>query len=84
MTPGMVGGMSKGNPRVILRVEPRLLALVQAEISRVNERRRAEPYELSSWVRQAMIEKLRHGARSRGGDGVAELAELEAFAEVGR
>ena len=75
-------GMNKGNPRIILRMEPRLLELVTAEVERTNARRRGQPYTLSAWIRQAAIDKLKHTARSRGA-AAADLAELDAFPETG-
>jgi hypothetical protein len=72
------GGMNKGNPRVILRMEPRLLALVAAEVERSKLHRKGQPHDRSTWIRQACIDRLKHSARSRGADS-AELAELDAF-----
>lgn len=83
MTPGMIGGMAnKGNPKVVVRFEPELLALVSAEVDRTNEKRRDQPFTLSAWLRQAAIDKLRHSARSRGAS-TADLAKLDAFPETG-
>jgi hypothetical protein len=73
---------NKGSPTVTLRFEPELLALLDAEIDRTSGRRKGPPYTRSTWMRQAVIDKLRHAARSRGAD-AADLADLDAFPETG-
>jgi hypothetical protein len=74
--------MNKGNPRIILRCEPRLLELLALELERTNSRRKGRPFDRSAWIRQAMIDKLRHSARARGAS-TGELADLDAFPETG-
>jgi hypothetical protein len=74
--------MNKGNPRVIFRVEQRLLDLIGLELERANARRRGQPFDRSAWMRQAIIDKLKHGARSRGGS-IEELRDLDVFPETG-
>ncbi len=58
-------GVSKGNRKVVVRIEPTLWALIEEEISRAESDPIRPPYTVSSWVRQAMIDKLRHADRSR-------------------
>ncbi len=73
---------NKGNPRYVVRFEPRLLELMLAEIDITNARRKGPPFKVAQWIRQACIDKLKHAARSRRAD-LAELAELDAFPETG-
>jgi hypothetical protein len=42
-----------------------LLARIDAEIEKNNERRTEEPYDRASWIRQAIEERLLHLERSR-------------------
>lgn len=57
--------MSKGSPRVTLRIPDAELQQVLACIDRANEYRRGEPYDLTSWILAAIREKMAHGKRSR-------------------
>lgn len=57
--------MSKGNPRVILRLTPKVIAHIEHAIDCANERRKEAPYDLSSWIRHAIKEKLEKLARGR-------------------
>jgi hypothetical protein len=76
---------NKGNPRYVVRFEPRLLELMLDEIDSTNARRKGLPFKVAQWIRQACIDKLKHSARSRRADlaELAELAELDAFPETG-
>lgn len=59
--------MSKGNPKVVLRLTPELLAQVHSAIERNNLTRTDEPYDVSEWIRQAIRERLDKQERSRKG-----------------
>ena len=74
--------MNDGNPRVILRMPQKILDLVKAEVDRSKLHRKSGGFDRSSWIRQAVIDKLRHSARSRGAS-AADLADLDAFPETG-
>jgi hypothetical protein len=58
-------GVSKGNRKVVVRIEPALWALIEEEIGRAESDPLRPPHTVSSWVRQAMLDKLRHADRSR-------------------
>jgi hypothetical protein len=57
--------MSRGSPRVCIRLQPDLLAAVQSALSRANESRREEAYDLTSWITHAIQQKLDHLRRSQ-------------------
>jgi hypothetical protein len=57
--------MSRGNPITLLRLPPDLLRLIDEEVIRQNAFRPGEPYTRSSWIRQALKERLDHLARAR-------------------
>jgi hypothetical protein len=57
--------MSRGSPRVCIRLQPDLLAAVQSAVSRANASRREEPYDLTSWITHAIQVKLDHLRRSQ-------------------
>lgn len=57
--------MSAGSKIVNVRFEDELLKKMTEEINRVNARRRKEPYRISTFIRDAVREKLAHYARSR-------------------
>jgi hypothetical protein len=57
--------MANGSKVVPCRIPGDLLAQIEAEIARVNKRRTDEPFNLSSWLRQAILEKLDHSRRGR-------------------
>lgn len=61
--------MSKGNPKIIIRVSPDTLAKIREAIDSNNVRRGAEPYDLSGWIRQAIEERLAKLERGRKGSG---------------
>lgn len=56
--------MSKGNPRVTLRLDRPLLEQVEEAVGKANKTRKAEPYDVSSWIRACILEKLAHLRRS--------------------
>ncbi len=77
------GSYSEGSPRVIIRIEPELLDLIQAQIGRSRlHRRTGQPHNVSTWLRQAAIDRLKHSARARGAS-TADLANLNAFPDEG-
>jgi hypothetical protein len=79
----MASSKGKGSPRVILRIEPQLLDLIQAEIERSRlHRRTGQPHNVSTWLRQAAIDRLKHSARARRAS-TADLANLNAFPDEG-
>lgn len=55
--------MSVGSPKVVVRLSPKLLGTINAEIAMSNKR--GKPYTLSEFVRKAVCEKLKHLARGR-------------------
>lgn len=58
--------MSRGTPLTPLRLSTELLARIDAEVARQNETRIGEPYNRTSWIRQAIEERLAKLARGRG------------------
>jgi len=56
--------MSKGNPRVILRMPAAELAELEKFIAASNERRRGEPWTMSDFIRAAVREKIAKMGRS--------------------
>jgi hypothetical protein len=50
--------MSKGNPKIQIRLTVDDLALIESSIHSANLRRPDVPYDVSSWVRHAIREKL--------------------------
>jgi len=74
--------MNKGNPKIVVRLPPRLQELLTAEIARTNTNRRGPLFDQSSWLRQAILDKLKHSARARRAS-TGELAELDAFPRNG-
>lgn len=57
--------MAKGNPIVPLRLNPKLIAIVDAAIASANVVRKEEPYTRSSWIKEAIRQKLSHLDRSK-------------------
>lgn len=57
--------MAKGNPIVPLRIEPALLAEIDAAIASRNDHTALAPYDRSAFIRAAIREKLDHYKRSR-------------------
>lgn len=57
--------MSKGNPKILVRVPTELLTEIAMVIESANIGRKEEPYTLSSWVRHCIDAKLRHLRRSK-------------------
>jgi hypothetical protein len=84
LPPGRLRGMNKGNDRKVIRFEPRLMALIEAELARARANPRARQFVFAQWVRQACIDRLKHAARSRGGaTSAADLADLDALPDTG-
>jgi hypothetical protein len=57
--------MSSGSTIIQVRFPDDLLTSLLVEIDRVNRLRTHEPYNTSSWIRQAVADKLAHCARGR-------------------
>jgi len=57
--------MTKGNAKVIFRVPTAMLSEMREAIERHNRRTREEPWDLSTFVRNCIRDKLRHMKRSR-------------------
>ena len=57
--------MSKGSQVVPVRIPMELLDLINAAIESRNDASPQEPMNLSSWIRAAVREKLRHLVRGR-------------------
>lgn len=57
--------MSKGSQVVPVRITRELLDLINAAIESRNDASPQEPMSLSSWIRAAINEKLRHLVRGR-------------------
>lgn len=63
-TPQGAKGMAKGSKIVQVRIPDKMLDAMIIALDKANERRREAPYDMSSWVRAAIVEKLAHLARS--------------------
>jgi hypothetical protein len=57
--------MSRGTPLTPIRLSADLVALIDAEVARQNATRADPPYNRSSWIRQAIQQRLDHLARAR-------------------
>lgn len=57
--------MSVGNPKVVVRMSPKLQHLVQSEVDARNFGKVGKAYTISDFVRSAVSEKLKHLARGR-------------------
>lgn len=57
--------MSKGSKIVPVRIPDELYELMQHAIICINERRREEPYDVSSFIRMCIRHKLDHRIRSK-------------------
>jgi len=57
--------MSKGNPKIIVRIPPELIDLMDLAIASRNLMTRDEIWTRSDWLRKAILEKLKHIKRSR-------------------
>lgn len=57
--------MAKGNPIVLVRLTPEILAQIHGAIEGRNRRTREEPWDRSGFIRIAIREKLHHMRRSR-------------------
>jgi hypothetical protein len=58
--------MSNGNRPVLVRLEPRLREAVEKAVEKSNRHRPRMEYTISSFVREAIVEKLAHRERSAG------------------
>jgi len=58
--------MSRGSPKIVVRVSAELLQQLDLDLATRNENTRHELWERSDWVRAAIREKLDHRRRSRG------------------
>ena len=61
--------MNRGNRIVGVRLEPDLLEQLTAAIESNNAARKGPPYSLSSWIRQAILERLDKQRRARSKKG---------------
>jgi len=57
--------MSKGSKRVTVRLPGNLEQEVVNAVFTANFTRKSEPYDVGSWIRAAICEKLNHLKRSR-------------------
>jgi len=57
--------MSKGSRIVPVRIPDDLFVRMLCQIEATNERRKQEPFDVSSFIRQALEDKLDHCSRSR-------------------
>jgi|SRR5271168_1558725 len=57
--------MSLGSPRVTLRIPENLLEQIKETIDRNNLRARGEPWDTTSWIIDAIRDKLAHQDRGR-------------------
>lgn len=57
--------MSRGTPLTPLRLSAELLDRIDAEVERQNRTRAEEPYNRTSWIRQAIEERLAKLERGR-------------------
>lgn len=57
--------MSQGNPIIHLRIPKELLAEVNIVIITTGQTCQGEPWNLSSWILQAIKDKLAHQDRAR-------------------
>lgn len=57
--------MSRGNLPIVVRLEDRLRERLLEEVASVNRRRPKLEYSISSFVREAIVEKLGHKERSK-------------------
>ena len=74
--------MSKGSTVVLVRITAEMLDEMKIEINRLNHRVKGEPYNRSSFIRKAIMDKLDHIARSRAKRSFAE-SEAEMRGEGG-
>lgn len=66
--------MSRGNPIVQMRVDDELLQKIDEAIESRNEHSREAPWTRSDWLRQAVLDKLSHIARSKAKKRTGEKA----------
>lgn len=64
-TPTGEKAMSKGSKVIQLRIPSKMLDVMLLALNQANERRREAPYDMSSWIRACIVEKLAHLARSK-------------------
>jgi hypothetical protein len=57
--------MSKGSPRITIRLSPLFLAAVESAVKLFNEKNFEHPEDISKFIQKAIAEKLAHRARSR-------------------
>jgi hypothetical protein len=57
--------MARGSAIVPVRMSEDMIRDIDAAINRANLNRHEAPYDRSSWIRKAIIEKMEHGIRSR-------------------
>lgn len=57
--------MAKGSKVVQVRVKNELLSKMDAIIRSLNHHRKGEPFDRSSFIRKAIVDKVKHVLRSR-------------------
>lgn len=57
--------MSKGSPIITLRIPAELLANVQVVVAETGANCKGEPWNLTTWILQAIKDKLAHQQRAR-------------------
>lgn len=57
--------MSKGSPIITFRLVEDDLEILEETVERNNETRKQEPWTRSSWIRAAIVERLRHQERAK-------------------
>lgn len=57
--------MSRGTKHTIMRLAPELLERIHKAIDQNNSRRGEQPYNLTSWIRKAIEERLAKLERGR-------------------
>jgi len=65
--------MSAGSKIVPVRMPAEMLGKLNQTIAEVNKRRRHQPYDISSFIRQAILDKINHYHRSRKANRPDEL-----------
>lgn len=57
--------MSKGNRIVPVRISAEMMSAIEASIESLNVRAGPNHWNVSDWIRQAILDKLAHMQRSR-------------------
>lgn len=57
--------MSRGSPRVTVRLKPLLLEEIRKAMESANYNRQESPYTISDWIVACIIDRLKHLERAR-------------------